>query len=278
MQTVLVLAHLYCFAICESEDIFVSYRTTIGKLFSTIKLVMRTSSLVILIVNVSFCATTLIAGCYRSDEGLSLCVLVSVCRFISASPWWAQLNSWKQTTHKVCLRAWSLHWLFPYWASQFCLGSFIIFTEIFKYVDFCVSVSIIGVSVRAWFDALKRDSHAESVRLDRYDILCVCVAVIQMYMHVVYYDRRSFSGDMSSVIRTSLSTKRDKKKNLLITAKKTQTSTTNMHSFCPQQNSKHLNNLKNSAICVAFTSYRLIRGSVHDTFLFWNIEGQCITW
>jgi hypothetical protein len=30
MQTVLVLAHLYCFAICESEDIFVSYRTTIG--------------------------------------------------------------------------------------------------------------------------------------------------------------------------------------------------------------------------------------------------------
>ena len=52
--------------------------------------------------------------------------------------------------------------------SEPVLFSFIMFTEIFKFVDFCVSVRIMGVSVRAWFDALKRDSHAESVRLDRY--------------------------------------------------------------------------------------------------------------
>jgi len=43
------------------------------------------------------------------------------------------------------------------------------FTEIFQFVDFCVGVRIIGVSVRVWVDALKRDSYAESVRLDRYE-------------------------------------------------------------------------------------------------------------
>ena len=57
---------------------------------------------------------------------------------------------------------------FPYLANEFCLGSFIMFTEIFKFVDFCISVRIMVVIVRAWFDALKRDSHAQSVRLDRY--------------------------------------------------------------------------------------------------------------
>jgi hypothetical protein len=107
-----------------------------------------------------------------SDEDLSLCVLVNICRFISASPWWAQLNSREQTTHKS-LRVWSLHWLIPYWANQFCLCSFIIFTKIFKFVEFCVSV-IMGVSVRAWLDALKRESHAESVRLDRYYEVVFC--------------------------------------------------------------------------------------------------------
>ena len=56
---------------------------------------------------------------------------------------------------------------FPYLANQFCLGNFIMFTEIL-FVDCCVSVRLMGLSVRAWFDALKRDSHTESVRLDRY--------------------------------------------------------------------------------------------------------------
>jgi hypothetical protein len=46
--------------------------------------------------------------------------------------------------YNVCLRA--------------CLGSFIIITEIFQFVDLCVSVIIMGVSVRAWFDTLKHDS------------------------------------------------------------------------------------------------------------------------
>jgi len=58
---------------------------------------------------------------------------------------------------------------FPYLANQFCLGNFIMFTEIFQFVDCCVSVRLMGVSVRAWFDAFKRDSHAESARLDRYE-------------------------------------------------------------------------------------------------------------
>ena len=58
---------------------------------------------------------------------------------------------------------------FPYLANQFCLCSFIMLNEIFQFVDFCVSVRVMGMSVRALFDALKRDSHAESVRLDRYD-------------------------------------------------------------------------------------------------------------
>jgi hypothetical protein len=40
--------------------------------------------------------------------------------------------------------------------------------EFFQFVDFSVSVRIVGVSVKAWFDALKHDSHAESMRLDRY--------------------------------------------------------------------------------------------------------------
>jgi hypothetical protein len=57
---------------------------------------------------------------------------------------------------------------FPYLANQFCLVSFVMFTEIFQLVDFCVRVRTMGVSVRVWFDALKRDSHVESVRLDRY--------------------------------------------------------------------------------------------------------------
>jgi hypothetical protein len=57
---------------------------------------------------------------------------------------------------------------FPYLVKQFCLGSFIMFTEIFQFIDFCISVRIMVVIVRAWFDALKRDSHAQSVRLDRY--------------------------------------------------------------------------------------------------------------
>ena len=55
-----------------------------------------------------------------------------------------------------------------YWANHFYLGAFIIFTDIFQFVDFCISVRIMRVSVRAWFDALKRYSHAFSVRLDRY--------------------------------------------------------------------------------------------------------------
>ena len=37
---------------------------------------------------------------------------------------------------------------FPYLANQFCLCSFIMFTEIFQFSDFCVSVIIMGVSVR----------------------------------------------------------------------------------------------------------------------------------
>ena len=32
------------------------------------------------------------------------------------------------------------------------------FTEIFQFVDFCASVEIMGVSVRARFDALKRET------------------------------------------------------------------------------------------------------------------------
>ena len=38
---------------------------------------------------------------------------------------------------------------FPYLARQFCLDSFIMFTEVFQLVDFCVRVRIIGVGVRA---------------------------------------------------------------------------------------------------------------------------------
>jgi len=34
--------------------------------------------------------------------------------------------------------------------------------EIFQFVNFCVSVRIMGVNVRAWFDALKRDSHVSA--------------------------------------------------------------------------------------------------------------------
>jgi len=44
--------------------------------------------------------------CCRSDEVLSLCDLVNICRFTSASPWWAQLYSRKQTTHEKF--AWEL--------------------------------------------------------------------------------------------------------------------------------------------------------------------------
>jgi hypothetical protein len=76
----------------------------IKTLFSTIKLVMRTSAMKILKVNGSFCGTKSMLSilcCCRSDEALSLCVLVNICRFTSASPWWAQLlYSRKQTTHK----------------------------------------------------------------------------------------------------------------------------------------------------------------------------------
>ena len=38
---------------------------------------------------------------------------------------------------------------FPYLANQFCLGSFIMLNEIFQFIDFCVSMRIMGVSVRA---------------------------------------------------------------------------------------------------------------------------------
>jgi len=76
----------------------------IKTLFSTIKLVMRTSAMKILNVNGSFCGTKSMLSilcCCRSDEALSLCVLVNIYRFTSASPWWAQLlYSRKQTTHK----------------------------------------------------------------------------------------------------------------------------------------------------------------------------------
>ena len=74
--------------------------TAIGKLFSTIKLVMITYALEVLKVNGSFCGTKLRVGCCRSDEALSFCILVNNCRFISASLWWAQLNSREQATHK----------------------------------------------------------------------------------------------------------------------------------------------------------------------------------
>ena len=47
---------------------------------------------------------------------------------------------------------------FPYLANQFCLGSFIMLNEIFKFFDFCVSMRIMGWAWRAWFDGLKRDS------------------------------------------------------------------------------------------------------------------------
>ena len=82
IHTVLVLAHWYCFAICESGDLFVNNgpylsATGIEKLFSTIKLVMRTSALKILIVNGSFCGTKLRVDSCRSDGILSLCVLNS---------------------------------------------------------------------------------------------------------------------------------------------------------------------------------------------------------
>jgi hypothetical protein len=38
---------------------------------------------------------------------------------------------------------------FPYLANQFCLGSFIMFNDFFQFVDVCVSVRIMGMSVRA---------------------------------------------------------------------------------------------------------------------------------
>jgi hypothetical protein len=47
---------------------------------------------------------------------------------------------------------------FTYSANQFCLGSFIMFTEIFQFVDLCVSVTIMGMSVKVRFDALKRET------------------------------------------------------------------------------------------------------------------------
>ena len=135
-----------------------------------------------------------------------LCILVNKCRFISASPWRIQLDSRgeKNTLKKF---VWELEALTEYLLHHFesnfvlhaaarlsfmvlfcrtvcftrssrfirisvfsepVLFSFIMFIEIFQFVDFCVSVRIMGVSVRAWFDALKRDSHAEMVRLDRY--------------------------------------------------------------------------------------------------------------
>jgi len=59
--------------------------TAIGKLFSPIKLVMRTPALEILNI------VLWNKGCCRSDENLSLGVLVNICHFIWASPWWAQL-------------------------------------------------------------------------------------------------------------------------------------------------------------------------------------------
>jgi hypothetical protein len=37
---------------------------------------------------------------------------------------------------------------FPYLANQFCLVSFVMFTEIFQLVDFCVRVRTMGVSVK----------------------------------------------------------------------------------------------------------------------------------
>jgi hypothetical protein len=47
-------------------------------------------------------------GCCRSDKDLSLCVLVNICRFISASLWWAQLNSRERKTHIIKKFGWEL--------------------------------------------------------------------------------------------------------------------------------------------------------------------------
>ena len=142
--------------------------------------------------------------CCCSDEALSLCVLVNICRFTSAWPWWAQLNSRKQTTNRKfvwdleAFTGYLLHHLestfvlyaaaplsffgplfvgrsassavegslylteFPYWANQFCLGSFIIFTEIFEFVNCCVSVRIMRENViwclEAWLSSSKRET------------------------------------------------------------------------------------------------------------------------
>jgi len=58
--------------------------------------------------------------------------------------------------------------------------------EIFQFVDFCrCSASArMGVSVRAWFDALKRDFHTESV-LDRYVLFIWNTSVDKQQIFVV---------------------------------------------------------------------------------------------
>jgi hypothetical protein len=145
--------------ISEQWVIFVSYSTVIGKLFSTIKLVMRISSLEILSQWIGLWNNRNSRFMSQWRRFVFMCISQYVSLYISFILMSTTKFPRTNHTYKVCLRAWSLNWLFPYWANQLCLSNFIIFTEIFKSVDFCVSLTIIGVSVRAWYDALKRDSH-----------------------------------------------------------------------------------------------------------------------
>jgi hypothetical protein len=136
---------LYCFAICESGNIFLSNEPYLLAMVQQSENCFQQSNwsweLLFwkLFVNGLFWWITVIAGC-RSDEGLSLCVCMCFNQYMSLYISFTLMSTIKfprtSHTYKVCSRAWSLHWLFPYRANQFCLGSFIIFTAIFKFVEF----------------------------------------------------------------------------------------------------------------------------------------------
>jgi len=130
---------------------------------------MRTSSLEIWIVNVSFCGTTLIVGCCPSDERF---VFMSFRQYTGMSLY-ISFTLMSKPHIKSLFESLRPSLVISVLSESILLGSFIIFTENFKFVDFCVGVTIMGVSVRASFDALKCDSHAESVRLDRYGSTCI---------------------------------------------------------------------------------------------------------
>ena len=94
----LVFAHWYCCTICQYGNIFLNLSTLVSysnrQIVFNNKIGHENSSPISF--KWSFFGTKVVVAVTK----IRLCALAKICRFISASPWWAQLNSREKNTHK----------------------------------------------------------------------------------------------------------------------------------------------------------------------------------